>query len=443
MRTQVFLLLAIVGCSRPNPNACCVTESQCAAIGLGDLKGCSGTRVCNSAGVCAEPECTSDIDCPAAKPHCENQLCTGGCTSSNDCAAVPGKPVCGAEGACEPCTDSSQCPATAPVCDMTSGDCTTATSMPDAPAACVPELLFQRGDLFTNGKLYRINLQDFVEHLVSIGTDTDVDGSWSPDGQHVVLSRGGSSIVIVDADGSNSHTLDAQSNQFLVGPQYSPDGQRVAYYATPFNSGSSHVFSAPISASAGTNLTPASDGEGPLEWSPDGTHIAFESNRTGNVDVFVMLADGSSQTNLTNRSGDDGVEGAHWSPDGSQLVFGANHVWIINSNGTGLMNVTGTTGTEDQPRWASDGHIYYVKSPTAGAQLFVMNATGTNQHAIEQDPAIDERPVPSPDGSMIAWVSYRDGNGEIYVANADGSNPTRVTNNSAKDTAPRWRPCPH
>jgi TolB protein len=92
--------------------------------------------------------------------------------------------------------------------------------------------------------------------------------------------------------------------------------------------------------------------------------------------------------------------------------------------------------------WASTGDIYYVQSPTTGAQLFVMNSNGTNQHPIENDPAIDERPVPSPDGAMVAWVSYRDGNGEIYVAAADGSNPTRVTNNTEDDMTPRWRPCP-
>jgi TolB protein len=108
-----------------------------------------------------------------------------------------------------------------------------------------------------------------------------------------------------------------------------------------------------------------------------------------------------------------------------------------------MTNVTGTTGIEEQPAWASNGTIFFVKSPSAGAQIFAMNANGANQHAIENDPHIDERPVPSPDGSMVAWVSYRDGNAEIYVANADGTNATRVTNNAAKDLAPRWRPCPH
>ena len=47
----------------------------------------------------------------------------------------------------------------------------------------------------------------------------------------------------------------------------------------------------------------------------------------------------------------------------------------------------------------------------------------------------------SPDGSKIVFVSYRDGDtAELYVMNADGSNPTRLTNNSAEDLDPTFSP---
>lgn len=50
----------------------------------------------------------------------------------------------------------------------------------------------------------------------------------------------------------------------------------------------------------------------------------------------------------------------------------------------------------------------------------------------------DSYPVWSPDGSKIAFASDRDGNWEIYVMNADGSNPKYLTNNLAEDTKPDW-----
>ncbi len=42
----------------------------------------------------------------------------------------------------------------------------------------------------------------------------------------------------------------------------------------------------------------------------------------------------------------------------------------------------------------------------------------------------------SPDGSQIVFSSRCDGNGEIYVMDADGSSPIRLTNDPADDEYP-------
>ena len=52
----------------------------------------------------------------------------------------------------------------------------------------------------------------------------------------------------------------------------------------------------------------------------------------------------------------------------------------------------------------------------------------------------DSHPQWSPDGRRITFVSVRDGNEEIYVMNAEGSDQTRLTYNPGRDISPVWSP---
>jgi Tol biopolymer transport system component len=69
-----------------------------------------------------------------------------------------------------------------------------------------------------------------------------------------------------------------------------------------------------------------------------------------------------------------------------------------------------------------------------------MDADGTNQIPLTDDPAHDWVPSWSPDGAKIVFASTRDGNEEIYIMNADGNNQTRITDDAARDMEPCWTP---
>ena len=71
-------------------------------------------------------------------------------------------------------------------------------------------------------------------------------------------------------------------------------------------------------------------------------------------------------------------------------------------------------------------------------EIYVTKADGTNQTRLTDNAGRDGSPAWSPDGSKIAFHSRRDCNAEIYVMNADGTNQTRVTNNPAIDARPAW-----
>ena len=86
------------------------------------------------------------------------------------------------------------------------------------------------------------------------------------------------------------------------------------------------------------------------------------------------------------------------------------------------------------------GKIAFVSHRDGNPEIYVMNADGTNQTRLTNHPAEDTLPSWSPDGARLAFVSLRDGNREIYVMNADGSNLARLTDNPDHDGGPAWSP---
>ncbi len=69
-----------------------------------------------------------------------------------------------------------------------------------------------------------------------------------------------------------------------------------------------------------------------------------------------------------------------------------------------------------------------------------MNADGSGQTNLTQNPAHDNLPDWSPDGSEIAFETDRDGDFEIYVIGADGSDPFNLSFAFGTDAGPTWSP---
>jgi Tol biopolymer transport system component len=89
---------------------------------------------------------------------------------------------------------------------------------------------------------------------------------------------------------------------------------------------------------------------------------------------------------------------------------------------------------------AVEGKIAFLSYRDSGGEIYVMNPDGTGQTRLTFNTVYDGEPAWSPDGLKIAFVSYRDGNDEIYIMNSDGSDQTRLTSNSAYDREPAWSP---
>ena len=112
----------------------------------------------------------------------------------------------------------------------------------------------------------------------------------------------------------------------------------------------------------------------------------------------------------------------------------------MNADGTHLKRLTTNPAVDEQPQWSPDGtHIAFTstRTPTT-AQVFVMKADGTHERQLT---SIGENALPSwsPSGKQIVFTSSRDGNSEIYKRKADGS-VINLTNNPADDAYPAYSP---
>src|SRR6266853_272449 len=83
------------------------------------------------------------------------------------------------------------------------------------------------------------------------------------------------------------------------------------------------------------------------------------------------------------------------------------------------------------PQWSHDGkRIVFTSDRDGDPEIYVMNADGSNPIRLTRSPGRDAHPYFSPDGRRIVFQSPR-ANGDdtnIYVMNSDGSNVMRLTN---------------
>ncbi len=206
------------------------------------------------------------------------------------------------------------------------------------------------------------------------------------------------------------------------------------------------------------NLTNHPDRDLAPSWSPDGTRIAFVSDRDGHVpkgrvwstfEIYVMDAEGKNQRNLTNDPNSD--HSPAWSPDGKRIVFSSDRevnfeIYVMDNNGGNPQKLTNNPGTDQHPSWSADGKRiafssyrdgHFIADSGLTSEIYVMDADGGNPQRLTENRQNDD----SPDGTRIVFSSDRKGdfaNYEIYVMDADGGNQQRLTENRDRDVSPSW-----
>jgi Tol biopolymer transport system component len=193
-------------------------------------------------------------------------------------------------------------------------------------------------------------------------------------------------------------------------------------------------------------LTTARGYDAEASYSPDGQWIVFSSMRDAYnrpldakeqkilaenpsyfAEIYIMRADGSGQKRLTTTPGYDG--GPFFTHDGSRIVWRRfdeqgliADVWTMKPNGSDARQITDFGSMSWAPYEHPSGAYFIFASNKLGFEnfeLFIVDAAGTKEPVrVTYSDGFDGLPVPSPDGTKLAWTSSRSGGGagQLFLA---------------------------
>lgn len=331
-----------------------------------------------------------------------------------------------------------------------------------ASAGKVPRIAYGFKSHKTNG-LFVIGADGENRHKVSHDVKLGYGGfapAWSGDGTRIGFaaqksSVGVSHIYTVRPDGSGQDQISYGGSCFGdSAPSWSGHSNHIVFQRDQCDP--VEIWTIGRGGHDQTQLTSSPDYETGLsygpEWSPDSDSIAFyATDENHRVSIWVMDRDGSNKKELTPGTTDE-ID-PHWSPNSSRLVYTkviAGSKWDPNESQVCSILLAGTPSElcltnsgfvdEDAHFSPSGKKIVFVSNKAGNRNIYVMNADGTSEHSITHALAFDGQPEWSPDGNWIAFVSKRSGHFDLYVIHPDGSGLRRLTNSRGMEDSPTWAP---
>jgi TolB protein len=175
------------------------------------------------------------------------------------------------------------------------------------------------------------------------------------------------------------------------------------------------------------------------------TKIVFCSNRDGNWELYMMDYDGYNETRLTFNKIEDYMPA--WSADGRGIAYtayekGSARLYLLYPF-DGKRELVFGQGTSFAPSFSPDGRwlAFCSTESEANSEIYVANANGRSPRRITFNNAIDTAPTWAPTSREIAFTSDRLGSPQIFIMDREGSNVRRVSfGGSTHHDGPAWAP---
>ena len=275
---------------------------------------------------------------------------------------------------------------------------------------------------------------------LTVNNVNDTSPSISGNGSRIAYEsdRGADAdIWIINSDGTGRTALTSDSGDDLQ-PSISQDGLTVAFMSSgePIRNqnpeGDFEIFTIKTDGTGLTQLTRNTATDGSPSINADGSRVAFASGNGPASEIWIANANGTGLTRLTNNAYADTSPSI--SADGGKIAFEFNgpasssplplevtysfEVYVINSDGTGLTQVSGLAGDSVTPSISGDGtRVTHVSVPGDGSrQIIIVKSDGTGLTQITNNPAFNVEPATDYTGQTVVFMSNLDGDFEILSA---------------------------
>jgi len=283
---------------------------------------------------------------------------------------------------------------------------------------------------------------------------TNVDGavSFSPDGKQLAFirgdysSKGESSLLIANSDGSGEHTLVAKkppesfSPLYFTGPSWSPDGKLIAASLMNYEGGA-HVdlMIYRVSDGQGTKLNRERfPYMGRVQWLPDSSGLLVIAGDLGRrqVPIHYISYPAGEMRGVT--ADLNGYRDLSLTTDGSKLLtvqMSARFtLWTMPTNDyLHVTQIAGSRVANSNVAFLRDGGLIFTATENSLPDIWTMNVDGSNRKRLTENAGDNFDASLSPDGRYIVFSSSRSGNANIWRMDSNGTNQVRLTKGFAED----------